>query len=250
MFRPRIIPVLLLSNGAAVKTKQFANPIYLGDIINAARIFSEFGADELIVLDIDAAKEQRCISPELVRELSQETGMPLAVGGGISSEKQIAALIAAGAEKVILGSGAFREQNFVEQAAKEFGSSTISVCVDVYRNEEPEIRFYNGTVKSQIDLDETIKHFEGLGVGEIILQSINNDGMRTGYDLEIISQAASISKVPIVALGGAGSLEDISVAYSKTTCNAFAASSLFVIYKNGVLISYPEKSQIRQLFNR
>ena len=250
MFRPRIIPILLLSNGAAVKTKQFANATYLGDIINTARIFSEFGADELIVLDIDAAKEQRCISPELVRELSEETGMPLAVGGGISSEDGIAGLLNAGAEKVILGTNVFKNSDFVKQAAQEFGSSTISVCVDVYRNQEPEVRFYNGTIKSQIGLEQTIKHFERLGVGEIIVQSINNDGMRTGYDLETISKAALISTVPIVALGGAGSLEDISEAYSKTNCSAFAASSLFVFYKNGVLISYPEKSQIQQLFNR
>lgn len=250
MFRPRIIPVLLLSNGAAVKTKQFQNPVYLGDIINTARIFSEFGADELIVLDIDARKERRCISPELVRDLSQETAMPLAVGGGISSVEEIAVLINSGAEKIILGTEAFQEHDFVRDAVAAFGSSTISLCIDVWKDPDLEVRFFNGSIKSQIGLEQTIAHYERLGVGEIIIQSINNDGMRTGYDIETIALASSVSTVPVVALGGVNSLDDISEAFSKTNCTAFAASSLFVFYKSGVLISYPEKSQIRQLFNR
>jgi len=250
MFRPRIIPVLLLSNGAAVKTKQFANPTYLGDIINTARIFSEFGADELIVLDIDATKEKRCINTKLVGELSKETGMPLAVGGGIQSTKEIAELINAGAEKVILGTSAFLDEVFLLEAVNAFGSSTISVCIDVRKDKEIEVRFQNGLKKSTDDLKNTIQNLEQLGVGEIIIQSINNDGMRMGYDLETVSLATTISTVPVVALGGASSLEDISTAFKETNCNAFAASSLFVFYKNGVLISYPEKSQMRQLFTR
>jgi len=250
MFRPRITPVLLFSNGAAIKTKQFKNPTYLGDIINTARILSEFEADELIVLDIDASKENRCIDTNLVSELSKETGMPLSIGGGISSIEDIAQLITAGAEKVILGTSAFQQSIFVEKAVAEFGSSTISVCIDVLKDQESEVRFYNGTIKSQMSLEETITHFEQLGVGEVIIQSINNDGMRTGYDLETLSIATSISKIPIVALGGANALDDFSQAYLNANCSACAASSMFVFHKNGVLISYPEKSQIQHLFNR
>jgi cyclase len=248
MFRPRIIPVLLLKNNGAVKTKQFRNPVYLGDIINTARIFSEFGADELIVLDIEATKEKRSIEIDLVKELSTETGMPLAVGGGIRSVKKIEQLLQAGAEKVILGTAAFEDPDFVQNAASRFGSSTISVCVDV--SATGEIHYFNGSIKSKLNFREAIAHFVELGVGEIIVQSVANDGMCAGYDLETLKVASENSSVPIVALGGSSSLHDFSEAFFKSNCSACAASSQFVFHKSGVLISYPEKSQIRELFNR
>ncbi len=248
MFRPRIIPVLLLKNSGAVKTKQFRNPVYLGDIINTARIFSEFGADELIVLDIEATKENRSIATDFVTELSTETGMPLAVGGGIRSVENIEELLKAGAEKVILGTAAFEDPSFVKNAVERFGSSTISVCVDV--SAIGEIYYFNGSIKSKLTFREAITHFVELGVGEIIVQSVTNDGMRTGYDLDILKIASENSPVPIVAMGGSSSLHDFSEAFFESNCSACAASSQFVFHKSGVLISYPEKSQIRELFNR
>lgn len=251
MFRPRIIPVLLASNGAAVKTKQFSDPVYLGDLVNTARIFSELKADELIVLDIDASKEGRSIAPELVKELSTETTMPLAVGGGIRSLHTIEHLLQAGAEKVILGTSAFETPDFVREAVAEFGSSTISVCMDVWKDENKfSVRYANGQQSSPLDLAPTVIHFEGLGVGEIIVQSINNDGMRSGYDLELFATTSAVSTIPIVALGGAATLNDFSDAYFDAGVSACAASALFVFHRSGVLISYPEKSQIRHLLNR
>lgn len=248
MFRPRIIPVLLLSNGSAVKTKQFNHPIYLGDIINTARLFAEFEADELIVLDINASKENRSFPPEIVKQLSEETAMPFAVGGGITSLVQIEELIKAGAEKVILGTAAQVNPDFIEQAANAFGSSTISVCIDVDRDRK--VRYKNATLFSPFTLEENVRSMVDKGVGEIIIQSIDNDGMRTGYDLETLKLANAISSVPVVALGGANSTADFQKAYAETHGTAYAASAAFVLHKNGVLISYPEKSQIRNLFNK
>lgn len=248
MFRPRIIPVLLLSSQGAVKTKQFQNPVYLGDVINTARIFSEFGADELIVLDIEASKQKRSIALDFVKELSNETGMPLAVGGGINSVETIEKLLKAGAEKIILGTAAFDNPLFVQNAVGQFGSSTISICIDTLRT--GEVRYFNGSIQSKLNIQETVSHFVNLGVGEIIIQSISNDGMRNGYDLEILRIASENSPIPIVALGGASNLNDFSEAFFTANSSACAASSQFVLHNNGVLISYPEKSQIRQLFNR
>lgn len=248
MFRPRIIPVLLLSKGGAVKTKQFGSPVYLGDIINTARIFSEFKADELLVLDIDASREKRCIAPELVKEISNETGMPLTVGGGIRTLPEIEVLLRSGAEKVVLGSIAQEDQEFIRRASSKFGSSAISVCIDY--DAALQVRYRNGQLKSLTSLEHTIKRMEELGAGELIIQSIENDGMRSGYDFETIMLASEISKIPVVALGGARSLTDLSKAYFDFNCSACAASSLFVFHRSGVLISYPEKSEISNLFTK
>jgi len=240
--------VLLLSNGAAVKTRQFGSPVYLGDIINTARIFSEFKADELLVLDIDASRENRSISCELVKEISNETGMPLTVGGGIRTLDEIELLLRSGAEKVVLGSVAQEDPEFVRRASSKFGSSTISVCIDY--DSALQIRYKNGQLKSSSSMEHTLKLMEELGAGELIIQAITNDGMRSGYDFETIKSASEITTIPVVALGGASSLSDFSKAYFDFNCSACAASSLFVFHRSGVLISYPEKSQITNLFAR
>lgn len=249
MFRPRIIPVLLLKDGGAVKSVQFKNHKYLGDIVNTARLFSEMNADELILLDIDATKKNRLFPVDLVKDISSEINMPLAIGGGIKTLDDIAKLLNAGSEKVILGNIAFENPDFVSEASKRFGSSTISVCIDIYStSEKNEIRYLNATKSSSLNFEDTIRLFENNGAGEIIIQSIQHDGMRNGYETELIKSASEISTIPIVALGGANSIADFSKVRKEGNASACAASSIFVLRGQGVLINYPQKSQLKHIF--
>lgn len=251
MFRPRIIPVLLLQNGAAVKSVRFKNHKYLGDIVNTARLFSEMKADELIILDIEATKKNRLFSTELVRDLSSETTMPLAIGGGIKSLNDIEQLLNAGSEKVILGTIAFRNPEFVYEASKTFGSSTISVCMDIQNiNAEHKIFYTNASVKSGLTVENAIRLMQENGAGEIILQSVDCDGMRTGYDTELIKLASGISTIPIVALGGANTIHDFKLIREQGNASACAASSMFVLRGQGVLVNYPENQQLKQIFTQ
>lgn len=244
MFRPRIIPVLLLKNGALVKSVSFKNHRYIGDPLNAIRIFNEHGADELVLLDIDATKNKTCINPELVRALGEEADMPLSVGGGISTIGQIKNLVAAGAEKVIIGTSACINDRFVQAAADVFGSSTITVCMDVGQNWLGQERVYhtNGKVATAYTPEMFAEKMERFGAGELIVQSISRDGTMSGYDIRMLRRMAGLTTLPIVALGGAGSLQHLAEGFHKGMATGLAAGSLFV-YNNtqrGVLINYPD----------
>lgn len=252
MFRPRIIPVLLLKNNGLVKSKQFAKHQYIGDPMNAVRIFNDLLADELIFLDIDATKNGRCIHPDLVREIGEEANMPFAVGGGIQTISQIRSLIQAGAEKVIIGSEAIRNPNFIQEAANTFGSSTISVCMDVKKSfwGKPGVYSQNGKKLGDKNIIEFAKKIDQLGAGELIIQSIEKDGMFNGYDLSLIESISKAISIPVVALGGARDLSDMKEAYSKGYASALAAGSMFVYQgrMNGVLINYPPLDEINSSF--
>lgn len=253
MFRPRIIPVLLLKNQGLVKSKQFKEHRYIGDPINAVKIFNDLRADELVFLDIDASRENRTISASLIKDIGEEANMPFAVGGGIRTLQNISNIIAGGAEKVILGSVAFEDPGFVRRAADEFGSSTITVCVDVKKKflgkEQAWIR--NGKESTGISPLEFCKRMQNNGAGEIILQSIERDGMRVGYDLELIKRITNELTIPVIALGGAASLHHMKEAYIDSHASGLAAGSLFVYQgvRQGVLINYPEKSEIQTMFD-
>ena len=251
MFRPRVIPVLLLKNRGLVKSVQFQNHKYIGDPINAVRIFNELKADELVFLDIDASREQRTISPSFVKDVGEEASMPFSVGGGIRSINDIAAIIEAGAEKVIIGAAAAKDPLFVKAAVDEFGSSTIVVCIDVIRQRfgGQQIRFLNGTLQNKQTPVEFAKLIESLGAGEIIVQSIDRDGTMNGYDIELLSRVSKTVGIPVIALGGAGSLSDMADACNQGGSSAVAAGSLFVYrdHNKGVLINYPKKSECRSL---
>jgi cyclase len=248
MFRPRIIPVLLLKNQGLVKSKKFKDYRYIGDPINAVRIFNDLKADELVFLDILATKEHRLISLDFVRNVGEEANMPFAVGGGIRSIEDIREIISAGAEKVIINSCASDNPNFIRQASDTFGSSTIVVCIDVKKKMFGGMQTWsiNGTKSSGFSPVDFAKRMEQNGVGEIIIQSIEQDGMMNGYDLELIKQVSQAVSVPVVALGGAGSFSDFKQAYTEGHANALAAGSLFVYQgkNHGVLINYPERSEI------
>jgi len=251
MFRPRVIPVLLLKNGGLVKSVGFKDHRYVGDPINAVRIFNELKADELSFLDIGATREDRLISLDFVRDVGEEAQMPFSVGGGIRTLEDIRTVIAAGAEKVVIGSEAARDPTFVSRAAEAFGSSTIVVCIDVKRSlfKGQRVWSVNATRPSNVTPLEFAQMSAENGAGEIIIQSITRDGTMEGYDCDLIRSVADAVEVPVIALGGAGSRKDLISAYKEGHANALGAGSIFVYKdrKRGVLINYPAKDELRFL---
>ena len=249
MFRPRIIPVLLLRNQILVKSVGFNNYKYIGDPINAVRIFNDSKADELVFLDITATKENRIIDLDFVRDVGEEANMPFAVGGGIRSIKDIQAIIGAGAEKVVINSYAAEQPDFVEQAADTFGSSAITICIDVKKKLFKGLRAWikGGTEAVPHDPVTFAQLMEAKGAGEIIIQSIEKDGTMEGYDIPLIRSISGAVNIPVIALGGAGDLDDLKEAYQDGYANGLAAGSMFVYIgpHKGVLINYPEREQIQ-----
>lgn len=248
MFRPRVIPVLLLKGQGLVKSIKFKNHRYIGDPINAVRIFNDLKADELVFLDILATKEKRTISLDFVHKVGEEANMPFAVGGGIRTIENIREIVNAGAEKVIINSYAAINPDFIRQASETFGSSTIVVCIDVKKKifGSERIWILNGTKSTKYTPVEYAQIIQEKGAGEIIIQSIEQDGQMKGYDLELIKKITSKVSIPVVALGGASNINDLRDAYLKANATGLAAGSMFVYHgeRRGVLINYPEKNEI------
>ncbi|OFX31629.1 MAG: imidazole glycerol phosphate synthase subunit HisF [Bacteroidetes bacterium GWA2_32_17] len=247
MFRPRIIPVLLLKNQALVKSIAFKYYRYIGDPINAVKIFNDLKADELVFLDILATKENRTISLDFIKNVGEEANMPFAVGGGIKTIEDIRKIIETGAEKVIINSYAAQNPDFIRQASDTFGSSTIVVCIDVKKKLFGKIETWiNAGTKSTGYLpEEFAKIMEEKGAGEIIIQSIEKDGKMEGYDIDLIKKISESVSIPVIALGGAGNLNHLKQAYNEGFANGLAAGSMFVYHSKtkGVLINYPDKSE-------
>ena len=254
MFRPRLIPVLLLQGNGLVKTRKFARPTYLGDPINAVRIFNDLEADELIFLDISATQQNRSISLEFVQEVASEAHMPFAAGGGLQTLAQIREVLACGAEKVVLGTAAVQDPEFVRRAAAEFGSSAIAVCLDFKSSFWRGTRcwYRNATQCSQQEPWELASLMASVGAGELILQSVDRDGTWMGYDLETIRQVVDSVTIPVVALGGANSLQELPRAFFEAGATGLAAGSLFVFHdsRGGVLLNYPPRSHVQKMFRR
>lgn len=250
MFRPRIIPVILVGDSEhAVKSIKFNKKKDLGDPINAVSIFNSFEVDELVLLDINATKEKRKISLNLLEDIAVEAEMPFSVGGGITNLDDIRMILSAGAEKVIIGSAALANPNFVKEASENFGSSTIMVCLDIKKDIfGREYAYINsGKVATKYSAIEASSLMEKMGVGEIILQSINHDGVMKGFNLKLLRTIADNVSVPTIALGGAGDLDDMLEAYSSTNVSAIACGSSFVFQdqERGVLINYPSKDELK-----
>lgn len=253
MFRPRVIPVLLLKNKGLVKSIRFKAHRYIGDPINAVKIFNDLKADELAFLDISASKENRVISIDFVRKVGEEANMPFAVGGGITSLKQIQEIIGAGAEKVIINTHAIKNPDFIKEAADTFGSSTIVVCMDVKKKILGKVQTWimNGQKPTGYLPVEFAQMMQEKGVGEIIVQSIERDGIMQGYDLKLIRSISEAVTIPVIALGGAGNLNHMKQAYNESYANGLAAGSMFVFHgpRKGILVNYPPKDEIIKLFN-
>ncbi len=252
MFRPRIIPVLLLKNQGLVKSVRFSKEKYIGDPLNAVRLFNDLTVDELCFLDIEASIKGERISTELVKEIGEEANMPFAVGGGIKTLDDIQEIIAAGAEKVILNTVAIENPDFVNQASEAFGTSTIVVCMDVKRvgfTKKQRVVNKRGKKNTGFKPVEYAQEMAKRGAGEIIVQSVDADGKMTGYDKELVKSISEAVEIPVVALGGAGSYSDLEVAYKELYASGVAAGSLFVYHgqNRGVLINYPDISKLNFL---
>ena len=251
-YRPRIIPVLLLKNKGLIKSTKFKNHRYIGDPINAVRIFNDLKADELAFIDILATKENRTVSTDFVKDVGEEANMPFSVGGGIRTIEQIRKIIEAGAEKVILNTVAGENPDFVQEASETFGSSTITVCIDVKKDFFGREKVWIRAGTKSINCDPLVyaRQIEEYGAGEIIIQSIEKDGSMTGYDVELIRKIVGSVTIPVVALGGAGNLDHLSTLGNEVSLNGLAAGSMFVYHgpRRGVLINYPTLQEIKSVF--
>jgi len=248
MFRPRVIPVLLLKNLGLVKSVHFKDYRYIGDPINAVKIFNDLKADELIFLDITASKDDRLISLDFVKNVGDEANMPFSVGGGIKTIHDIKQILNSGAEKVVINTSVFENPGFIKEAADVFGSSTIVVCIDVKKKFLGGYLVYTkeGLKNTGENPVEYAKLVEEMGAGEIIIQSIDKDGTMEGYDINLIRMVSENVAIPVVALGGAGSISHFKDAIDKGLASAIAAGSMFVYHgaRKGVLINYPDEREL------
>lgn len=253
MFRPRVIPVLLLKEKGLVKSIKFKDHRYIGDPVNAVKIFNDLKADELVFLDITATRENRSIPLDFVHRVGDEANMPFAVGGGIRSIAAIKAIINAGAEKVVINSYAVENPDFIRQAADEFGSSTVVVSIDVKKKFLGKRQVYavGGTKATGKVPTEWAMLMEEKGAGEIIINSVEHDGMMQGYDEALIREVSEAVTIPVVALGGAGCLDDFREAIQNSHASAVAAGSMFVFHgaRKAILVNYPHNKELKQLFS-
>ena len=247
MLQPRIIPCLLVQNGGLVKTVNFHKPKYVGDPINAVKIFNEKEVDELIVLDIDATAQNREPDYAMIRNLAVECRMPLCYGGGAKSVEQVEKIISLGVEKVAMSSAVVSDPKIVADSAKVVGSQSVVVVMDVNKSARTgkyEVWTHNGQKPSGLSPVDFAKQVESLGAGEVVLNSVERDGMMKGYDLELAAEIRKAIRLPVTVLGGAGSLKDVAALISSFGIVGAAAGSLFVfkgIYR-AVLISYPNRT--------
>ena len=244
MLRPRIIPCLLVRDKGLVKTVGFAEPKYVGDPINAVKIFNEKEVDELMVLDIDATVRGHGPDYRMIQNIAAESRMPLCYGGGVKTAEQAKTIVGLGIEKVAISSAATENPGLISQVAEAVGNQSVVLVLDVKargRGEQYEVWTHNGRVNTRRLPADFAAHAEKLGVGEIVVNSIDNDGRMRGYDLAAVRQVREATNVPITVLGGAGSLEDIGELIRRFGVIGAAAGSLFVFkgpYR-AVLINYP-----------
>jgi len=239
---------LLLRQLGLVKSVGFRDHNYIGDPINAVHIFNSLKADELVFLDIDASARGTCISPEFVRQVGEEASMPFSAGGGVRTIADIRKLIQAGAERVVIGTEAVNRPDFIREATEEFGSSSITVCMDVKKQflRGPRVWTLNGSRASNFSPVDFAKLMVEMGAGELIVQSISLDGTMKGYDVPLVRSISEAVTIPVVALGGAGELAHMQLVYSEGYANGLAAGSMFVYHgkKRGVLINYPDRKAL------
>ncbi len=248
MLRSSVIPCLLVKNRGLVKTIKFDQQKYVGDPINAVKIFNEKEADELIVLDIDATRQNREPDYQMIQNLAVECRMPLCYGGGVTSVGQFQKIISLGVEKVAISAAAVKDPSLISHAAKVVGSQSVVVVLDVKKkrfSNKYEAYTHNGRLATKLDVVELAKKFESLGAGEIVINSIDHDGSMQGYDFKLVEQARNAVSIPLTVLGGAGSYDHINELICRFGVIGAAAGSLFVFkgkYR-AVLINYPNRNE-------
>lgn len=254
MLRPRIIPCLLIHQGGLVKTRKFKEPKYVGDPINAVKIFNEKEADELMVLDIDATANQTEPNYGLIAKLAAECRMPLSYGGGITTPDQAARIIGLGVEKVAVSAAALARPSLLTEMATAVGRQSVVAVLDVKKrtgffSKGYDVCTHNGRQEQKIDLIALVHQLQSAGAGEIVINSVDRDGEMQGYDIELARQVHGVAKVPLTILGGAGSLAHMGELFSACGVVGAAAGSLFVFkgpYR-AVLINYPTAAQKDEL---
>lgn len=255
MLRPRVIPCLLVHEQGLVKTVSFKHPKYVGDPINAVKIFNEKEADELVVLDIDASVNGAEPDYKMIADLAAECRMPLCYGGGVRSVEQAKRIISLGVEKVAISSAAIAEPELITRIAAEVGRQSVVVVLDVKKrmlSKEYDVYIHNGRSNTKRGAVEMAQHAEAMGAGEIVINSIDLDGQMKGYDLALAARIRAAVSIPVTFLGGAGSLDDIAALVGACGVVGAAAGSLFVFkgaYK-AVLINYPTIGQRDELVGR
>ncbi len=252
MLRTRVIPCLLLREQGLVKTIKFKDPKYVGDPVNAVRIFNEKEVDELIFLDITATIENRKPNFRMIADIASECFMPFSYGGGIRELEDLKILFSLGVEKVIINSHAALNPDFIRSASSLYGSQSIVVSIDVRKNLVGHYETYilggrRGTGRGVVDF---AKEMEAMGAGEIFLNSIDRDGTGRGYDIDIIRKVSHAISIPLVACGGAGRIEDLAEAVAGGA-SAVAAGSMFVFHgkHRAVLITYPLYEELERKFS-
>lgn len=250
MRRIRVIPVLLIQKGGLVKSIQFKNHKYVGDPINAVKIFNDKEVDEIAILDISASKEKRPPNIKQIAEIASEAFMPLAYGGGITKLEEIKQILFEGVEKVILNKSALKNPQLLTEAAKLFGSQSIVASIDVKKNFLGKYRVFgdNGKTNTKFNPIAFAKQMEDAGAGEIVLNSIDRDGTYKGYDTELLKKISDSVNIPVIACGGASSVDDFYLAVKEGRASAVSAGSLFVFHgpHRAVLINFPEQKILKE----
>lgn len=249
----RVIPCLSLKGFGLVKTVQFKNPKYIGDPRNAVKLFNEKEVDEIVLLDISATIEKKTIQFSLIREIVSEAFVPIGYGGGVKTLEDAQKLIAQGVEKIIICSYATENPSFINQLSSVLGSQSTVVCMDVRKSfwGKYEIYSHSGTKSLKINPVDFAIEMEKQGAGEIIINSIDNDGMMTGYDITLIKSISEKINIPVVALGGAGNINHLKDAIKQGGVSAVSAGSFFIYHgkHKAVLINFPQRKEIINLSN-
>ncbi len=253
MLKTRVMPCLLSKNGRLVKTVKFKNPAYIGDPVNAIKIYNEKEVDELILVDITATIEERKPSLDLISEIADECFMPLTYGGGIRDVDDMRRIFGLGIEKIAVNSYAAENPSFITQAAALFGSQSVVVSIDAKKNWLGRYTVFTHGGRKDIKRDPVAyaREMEQMGAGEILLNSIDRDGTMEGYDLDLIKTVAGAIGIPVIACGGAGSVDDFGKAVKTGGASAVAAGSM-VVYQGknrGVLINFPTREDLERVLN-
>ena len=245
--RPRIIPTLLIDDRDLIKTVQFGKRTYLGDPVNAVKIFNRKGIDELSILDIGATRNHREPDYEILKDIASEAFMPLSYGGGITTLDQVHELLKIGYEKVVLNSSLVRTPELITKSADQFGSQSIVASIDAKKTGDGYKCFISdGKEESKWNPVDLAKEAERLGAGEIIINSIDNDGMMKGYDIELVKSISDSVRIPVIAIGGAGGINDLKAVLHEGHAHAAAGGSMFVYYGKlkAVLITAPSEEEL------
>jgi cyclase len=254
MLRTRVIPALLLRDASLVKTVRFGRFTYVGDPCNTVRIFNELEVDELVFLDITATREQRAPNLALLADIADECFMPLGYGGGIRRFSDAQSVLRLGFEKVIVNTYAEENPSFITELADHFGSQAVIVSIDVNRNlwGQNRVSTRSGTRNTHRDPVAWAQEVESRGAGEILLTSIRREGTWEGFDLVLTKAVTDAVRIPVIAHGGAGSLDDISQVVDTAGASAVALGSMVVFQKKGcgVLVNFPDPAQLAQRLSR